>query len=65
MSHLNSNIAGGMTVWRRGIKGSFTPNDYITVAVTFMGGTFDHFDSHSDGYNGLHNLFARQGNVVA
>ena len=46
------------------LKGSFTPNDSVTITATFMGGTFGLFDGHCDGQNGLHTLFAAQRNVV-
>ena len=38
-------------------KGLFTPNDSVTTTVTLIGGTFDLFDGHCDGQNGLHTHF--------
>ena len=44
-------------------KGLFTPNNSITVTVTQTGSTFDLYDGHRDGKNGLHSHFVRQLNV--
>ena len=41
----------------RFIKGSLTPSDSVIVIVTLTGGTFDLFDGHCDGQNGLHTHF--------
>ena len=44
-------------------KGLFTLNGSIIGTVTLMGGTFDLFDRHCDGQNGLHTHFVRQHNI--
>ena len=38
-------------------KGLFTPNHSVAVTVALTGGTFDIFDEHYEGQNGLHTYF--------
>ena len=47
----------------RTTEGLFTLNNSITINVTLRGGTFDLFNGHCGGKNGLHNHFARHRNV--
>ena len=39
-------------------KGLFTPTDSMSATIILTGGTFDLFDGHCDGQNGLHGHFA-------
>ena len=51
------------TFMNRRCKGLFILNDSVTITVTLTIGTFDLFDRHCDGQNGLHTHFAHQCNV--